>query len=113
MNKEAIYHRPNREFCYFIDGRFLVKLRAKRNDIKEAYLYYAEKWLPKEGKLVRVKMELVCSSEMFDYFECLVPPLELGIQYFFELIFCQYSAKMSQKNILIWCFLVRIVCFLK
>ena len=85
MNKEAIYHRPNREFCYFIDGMFLVKLRAKRNDIKEAYLYYAEKWLPKEGKLVRVKMELVCSSEMFDYFECLVPPLELGIQYFFEL----------------------------
>ena len=28
-------------------------------------------------------------------------------------LICQYSAKMSQKNILIWCFLVRIVCFLK
>ena len=53
MNKEAIFHKMDKEYAYAINSNtFLIKIRCKKNDLKEIKLYYCDKYLRKYNKSV-------------------------------------------------------------
>ena len=86
MEKLAVYHRPNKEFCYYLGEEILFKIRTKKNDCNIVNLYYVEKWAHREEKdLLCKEMTLVASDNLFSYYECLISFKGLGISYFFEL----------------------------
>ena len=91
MNKEAIFHKMDKEYAYALGNKtFLIKIRTKKDDIKEIKLYYCDKYLRKyrrkEGRLHYKKMHKVFSDELYDYFEVEVNVDVICLRYFFKLI---------------------------
>jgi hypothetical protein len=67
MNKEAIFHKMDKEFAYALDkNKFLIKIRVKKDDIDEIKLYYCDKYLRKyhhpKGRLHSKSMNKVFSD---------------------------------------------------
>lgn len=91
MNKEAIFHKMDKEYAYAIsDNTFLIKIRCKKNDLKEVKLYYCDKYLRKYnksiGKLYNKQMSKVFSDELYDYYEVEVEIDVICLRYFFKLV---------------------------
>ncbi|NLD45597.1 MAG: alpha-glycosidase [Clostridiaceae bacterium] len=78
MQLEAIYHKPYSEYAYPDENNTLViRLKTKKNDIEACILIYHEKYDPSlKGS---VQMEMVCSDQLFDYYEA---RLSVGIKRF-------------------------------
>lgn len=70
MNIEAIYHSMDSEYAYPISlDTMVIKLRAKKDDIKKCYLFYGERFSSDEdATLQTVKMDKYSTDEYFDYF---------------------------------------------
>lgn len=68
---EAVYHSTGSEYCHAIDeGRIIIRLRAAKKDIKECILCYGNRVDYSDPiRTQSVKMELVATDRLFDYFE--------------------------------------------
>ena len=91
MNKEAIFHKMDKEYAYALNkNHFLIKIRTKRNDVEKVKLYYCDKYLRKyrrkEGRLHYKEMEKVFSDEIYDYYETEINIEVICLRYFFKLI---------------------------
>ena len=91
MNKEAIFHKMDKEYFYALDkDTFLVKLRCAKGDLFKVRLGYCDKYLnerniPVEGDIHYTDMIKVASDELFDYYEATIKTHVIVIRYFFEL----------------------------
>lgn len=91
MNKEAIFHKMDKEYAYALNkNNFLIKLKVKKDDLKEIKLYYCDKYLRKygrkEGRLYHKKMTKVFSDGIHDYYEVEIDVDVICLRYFFKLI---------------------------
>ena len=86
MNKYAIYHITEAPYSYAKDSNTLtLRVRTARNDIKECIVYYKDKYL-NDKPYDEAKMELVASTELFEYFQIDVSIFRNRYQYYFKLI---------------------------
>ena len=72
MNKEAIFHKMDKEYAYALNEKtFLIKIRVKRDDAKSIKLYYCDKYLRKYnrklGRLYQKQMDKVFSNRFFSF----------------------------------------------
>ena len=91
MNKEAIFHKMDKEYAYALEkNHFLIKIRTKRSDIEKVKLYYCDKYLRKyrrkEGRIHYKEMEKVFSDELYDYYETEINIEVICLRYFFKFI---------------------------
>ena len=89
MNKEAIFHKMDKEYAYaLIENKFLIKIRTKKDDISEAKLFFCDKYLRKykrkEGRLFHKKMQKVFTDAYYDYFEVEIEIDVICLRYFFK-----------------------------
>lgn len=88
MEYAAIRHFAEKRYCYATeDGRFRIRLEAKRDDVAHVILHTRDKYLPVAFMDTRQEhnMTLVCSDSLFDYFEATVEIDMVCLRYFFEL----------------------------
>lgn len=90
MNKEAIFHKMDKEYAYSLGNNiFLIKLRVKKDDVNEIKLFYCDKYLRKyhhpKGRLFSKKMNKVFSDGIFDYYEVEIKAEVICLRYFFKL----------------------------
>lgn len=87
MFLEAIEHIPDSSYAHAIDESTLViRLRAKKGDIKECILFYGDRVFPKEPiSVTDVEMRIVASDLLFDYFEVDVKSEYTRVCYYFWL----------------------------
>lgn len=91
MNKEAIFHKMDKEYAYSLgNSKFLIKIRVKKDDLKEIKLYYCDKYLRKyhhpKGRLHSKKMNKVFCDGIYDYYEVEVTTEVICLRYFFKLV---------------------------
>lgn len=88
MEYAAIRHFADKRYCYAIaDGRFLIRLEAKKGDAAKVILHTQNKYLPLTYMDTRREcaMELVYSDNYIDYFETEINLNVVCLRYFFEL----------------------------
>jgi glycosidase len=90
MNKEAIFHKMDKEYAYALSkDLFLIKIRTKKDDLKSIKLYYCDKYLRKykhkQGRLYFKEMSKVFSDELYDYYEIEISIDVICLRYFFKL----------------------------
>ena len=91
MNKEAIFHKMDKEYAYALsENKFLIKIRTKKDDISEVKLFYCDKYLRKykrkEGRLFHKKMQKVFTDAYYDYFEVEIEIDVICLRYFFKFV---------------------------
>lgn len=91
MNKEAVFHKMDKEYAYALsDNKFLIKIKVKKDDVKSVKLYYCDKYLrkykTKQGRLYHKEMSKVFSDELFDYYEVEIDIDVICLRYFFKFI---------------------------
>ena len=72
MNYAAIWHEATQRFCYCIEpGKFLFRLQAGKDDLKQVTLHSRDKYLPLKLKDTRraTPMVKVASDGLRDYYE--------------------------------------------
>ena len=100
MFLEAIEHRMDSPYCHAIDEKTLViRLRAKKGDIKECTLFYGDRAYPSESvEMYPVEMKCAATDMLFDYFEIELQSEYPRVCYYFKLfdgestIYCCGSA---------------------
>ena len=88
MEYSAIYHNADKKMCFCMEqGRFLIRLKTKKKDIKKVVLHYQDKYIPVERLDTRAQKEMtkLCSDRYCDYFEVEVEMDVVCLRYFFEL----------------------------
>ncbi|MBQ7752996.1 MAG: glycoside hydrolase family 13 protein [Treponema sp.] len=87
MNKAAVYHRVDSEYCYLLDERTLVlRLRCAKGDLKSVSVVYGNRFeWPQPAVRHTVKMEKVCQGLYHDYYEVTLQPGFRRVFYYFEL----------------------------
>lgn len=90
MIKEAVCHKMDKEFVYAIEkGKYVIKLRTKKDDVTSVYLAFCDKYLNKrgdeEGTIYQSQMHKSFSDELFDYYEIILDSTALCVRYFFIL----------------------------
>ena len=91
MNKEAVFHKMDKEYAYSLgNNNFLIKIKVKKDDLKEVKLYYCDKYLRKyhhpKGRLYSKKMNRVFSDGIYDYYEVEINIDVICLRYFFKLV---------------------------
>uniref|UniRef100_UPI0040575A09 alpha amylase N-terminal ig-like domain-containing protein n=1 Tax=Agathobacter sp. TaxID=2021311 RepID=UPI0040575A09 len=92
MEYSAICHKMDKNDCYALEkGKFLFKLKTKKNDIKKVILHFQDKYIPIHFHDTRdsVPMYKVASDSYCDYFECELKFDVVCLRYFFELEDCK------------------------
>lgn len=71
MNKHAILHMPDSAYAFALsENRLCLRLRAARGEIRQCLLFYGDRADPnRRVMMTAVKMALVASDRLFDYFE--------------------------------------------
>ncbi|MBO5098012.1 MAG: alpha-glycosidase [Agathobacter sp.] len=88
MEYSAIYHNADKKMCFCLKkGRFLIRLKTKKNDLKKVVLHYQDKYIPIEKLDTREQKEMTkaCSDKFCDYYEAEVEMDVVCLRYFFEL----------------------------
>ena len=85
MRREAITHIPDSEYAHLYRDTLLIRLRAKRGDLKAVTLFYGDRFAPGARIPVRaIGMRVVCSDSLFDTFECrFASPFKRVCYYFY------------------------------
>lgn len=74
MNLEAVYHRPGDSWCYGYDDRTVhLRIRTKRGERLQVETWFGDKCKPWD-QMKAEAMTLLCSDEMFDYWQAEVTP---------------------------------------
>lgn len=103
MNKHAIYHRPESNFCFAIDEKTVVlRIRFAKGDIIESLsvLYNSKYDIAKTQ--YRAKMPFICCDSLHDYYSVTLKLSDPRLAYVFEFssdgkkyYFCEAGVKES------------------
>lgn len=88
MEYSAIHHYMEKRYCYAIkNGRFVIRIETKKNDMDKIILHYRDKYLPVEHFDTRqqVEMERVASGRFNDYYEAVIDIDVICLRYYFEI----------------------------
>lgn len=87
MDKAAIFHRIDSEYCYAIDEKNLVlRIRCKKDDLKQCTVFYGNRCYP--AAIVPVEeaiMKKVAIGLEHDYYEVTIHPNFRRVFYYFKL----------------------------
>lgn len=88
MNKHAIYHRPESNFCFAVDERTVVlRLRLARGErLSSLSVVYNSKYNIPEVQF-REEMTFLCTDGTYDYYSATLVLDDPRLAYVFELIF--------------------------
>ena len=88
MEYSSIFHDMNKRYCYALEkGKFLFRIRTKRNNINRVILHYQDKYIPVQYFDTRKQLEMkkIASDSYNDYFEAIISIDVICLRYFFEL----------------------------
>lgn len=88
MEYAAIFHDATKKYCYAVDkGRFVIRLKTKRDDIRRVVLHYRDKYIPVQFHDTRqnIAMEKCTSDRWSDYYEAHIHMDVVCLRYFFEI----------------------------
>ncbi len=88
MEYSSIFHDMNKRYCYALEkGKFLFRIRTKRNDMNKVILHYQDKYIPVQYLDTRkqIEMKKIASDSYSDYFEAVILIDVICLRYFFEL----------------------------
>ena len=88
MNLEAIQHRVQSNDAYLVvDNKVLLKLRAKKEDLKQVKLFYCDKYKKINGQaeMKSVVLESKYSDELYEYYEATIEFDGISLAYYFQL----------------------------
>lgn len=104
MNKEAIFHSMDSEYAYPISNdTMVIKLRAKKDDVKNCYLFYGDRFSSDENlKVKSISMEKYSTDEYYDYFVAKFKSEYNRLFYYFKLcnddnVFYYYDDKCHKE----------------
>ncbi|AJS61010.1 alpha-glycosidase [Paenibacillus sp. IHBB 10380] len=85
MFLEAVYHRPQQNWCYAYNGTTIhLRIRTKKNDVSTVSAMTGDKYAW-DHTMEYLPMTLLTSDELFDYWECEVTPPYRRLKYGFVL----------------------------
>lgn len=88
MEYSAVRHLADKRDCFALEkGKFLFRIRTKKDDIEEVVLHSRDKYIPIDwyDSRVECRMEKVASDFHFDYFEVVMEMDLICLRYFFSL----------------------------
>lgn len=88
MEYSAVRHLADKRDCFALEkGKFLFRIRTKKDDIEEVVLHSRDKYIPIDwyDSRVECRMEKVASDFHFDYFEVVMEMDVICLRYFFSL----------------------------
>ena len=88
MEFSAIFHDTTKKYAYALEkGRFAIRLKTKRNDIKRVTLLYQDKYIPVHFHDTRERkaMYKIASDNYCDYYEVQIEMDMVCLRYQFEL----------------------------
>ena len=88
MEFSAIYHSMDKRYCFALEkGKFLIRIKTKKDDMKQVVLHYRDKYLPIKMIDTRQKVEMkkVATDRFNDYYEAVISMDVICLRYFFEL----------------------------
>ena len=88
MEYAAIGHFADNRYCFALEpDRFLIRLRAKKGDMRRVILHTQDKYLPLRRMDTRsaVEMSLAARDRVSDYFEAVITIHMVCLRYWFEL----------------------------
>lgn len=88
MELSAINHNASRKDCYALHkGRFVFRIRTKKNDIMRVVLHYQDKYIDTQIFDTRQKIEMqkFASDSLHDYYEAEISMDVICLRYYFEL----------------------------
>ena len=88
MEYAAIFHDTTKKYAYALEkGHFVIRLKTKKNDIKQAILLYQDKYIPLKFHDTRASKEMykIASDNYCDYYEVHVDMDMICLRYQFKL----------------------------
>lgn len=86
MNKHAVFHVLDTPYSYGKDkDTLVVRVRVARNDIKECYIYYKDRY-DWENEYNKKAMNIVAETEFFTYYQAEISVFRNRYRYYFEFI---------------------------
>jgi len=89
MQIETIFHQPYEPYLYINDNHsYIIRLQTKKDDIKKVQVYYGDPFLVSENgwKYEKpLKMNKVFSTNLHDFWECVVEPPNNRLKYAFKI----------------------------
>ena len=88
MEFSAIFHDTTKKYAYALEkGRFVIRLKAKKNDLRRVCLHYQDKYIPIHFADTRAQIDMkkVASDNYCDYFEVQLDLDMVCLRYQFEL----------------------------
>ncbi len=89
MERAALLHRPDSEYAYLFEKDVMhIRLRTKKSDAKEVKIIKGDPYLINEDKWYKEseKMNLVATTEDYDYYQIAVGADFKRIQYAFDIV---------------------------
>ena len=89
MEYSAITHYMERRYCYSIgDGRFVIRIETKKDDIEKIVLHHKDKYIPVQflNTWDAKEMVKVASDRYTDYYEVVIDIDCVCLRYQFEII---------------------------
>ncbi|MBE6024750.1 MAG: alpha-glycosidase [Cellulosilyticum sp.] len=87
MEKSAVMHRPYSEYGFALTStKIVIRLRAKRDDLKNCNLYYGDRMDPNTPiAITKIEMKRIYQDGLFDYFEAVFDINITRVCYYFKL----------------------------
>ncbi len=88
MELSAVCHFADERYCFALEpGKFLIRLRVKKGDMKRVVLHTQDKYLPLRLRDTRraVNMALAARDRVSDYYEAVIEMDLVCLRYWFEL----------------------------
>ena len=88
MEYSSILHHMDKRFCFSVgEGKLLIRIKTRKNDISKIILHYQDKYLSayKLDGLHHIEMKKAVSDIYCDYFEATIEFRGISVKYFFEL----------------------------
>ena len=89
MEFAAIHHDMDKRYCFALSkGKFLIRIKTKKDDMSKVVLHYKDKYLPIRFVDTRqsVEMKKVATDRFSDYYEAVINMDVICLRYFFELV---------------------------
>lgn len=89
MELSSVLHIADRRFAFALDKNlFCIRIRTKKNDLKEVILHYQDKYIPLKFVDTRkeVSMKIYAKDHIFDYYEAIIDIDCICLRYFFEFV---------------------------
>lgn len=88
MEHSAIFHDTNKKYCCALEkGLFAIRLKTKKDDLRNVTLHYVDKYIPVEfhDTSAKIPMKKIASDRWCDYYEAQIQIDMVCLRYHFEL----------------------------